>query len=215
MYVLIIGCGKIGSNLAQKLSLEGNDVVIVDNNDENLLRLGSSFNGTRIKGVEIDMDVLEEAGIGNVDVLLAMTQDDNKNIMVSEIAKNIFGIKKVIARVFDINREFMYKKLGIQTINTTELVTNIIKTKIIGNTIQIISILDENNRIISVPILKLKEYLPKDFEKKYNCIISAIIRNGKMIYPSPEKLLQKNDKIICTISKEECDRISHILQKEW
>lgn len=131
MYIVIIGCGRLGSNLAMELSSEGHDVVIIDNVEENLERLGSGFNGIRIKGVEFDNSILLEAGISNADVFLAMTPDDNINIMASQIARNIHGVRKVIARVSDPSREFIYNTLGIETINTVKLGAELIKNKIL------------------------------------------------------------------------------------
>ncbi|WMJ79369.1 TrkA family potassium uptake protein [Clostridium sp. MB40-C1] len=214
MYILIIGCGKIGSSLARELSSEGNDVVIVDNNQKNLDRLGSGFNGTRIKGVEFDTDILKEAGIGNADVVLAMTQDDNTNIMASQIAKDIFGVNQVVARIFDPNREFIYKKLGLQTISTTQLVANIIKTRILEEDLQILSVLDGNMRIVQFTILKSKLVSVGKIEEKFHCIISSIMRGGNVIFPSSDKLLQINDKIVCTISKQDCEKLTSLLSRE-
>src|SRR5665647_767509 len=130
MYIVIIGCGRLGSGLAMELSNDGHDVVIVDKYAENLERLRSGFNGIKIKGVEIDNDILLEAGIDKADVFLAMTPADNINIMASQIAKDIFKVPRVIARIFDPSREFIYRKLGLQTISPTELGINIIKNKI-------------------------------------------------------------------------------------
>jgi len=130
MYIVIIGCGRLGSNLAIEYSKEGHDVAIIDNIEENLDRLGSGFNGRRIKGVEIDNYTLIEAGINNADIFLALTPDDNINIMASQIAKNIHGVTTVIARNSDPSREFIYNRLGIECISAVKLVTNEIKNKI-------------------------------------------------------------------------------------
>jgi len=132
MYIVIVGCGRLGSNLAMEYSKEGHDVAIIDNIEGNLDRLGSGFNGRRIKGVEIDNYTLIEAGINNADIFLALTPDDNINIMASEIAKNIHGVKTVIARSSDPSREFIYNKLGIDCVSAVKLASNEIKNKIAG-----------------------------------------------------------------------------------
>lgn len=130
MYIVIVGCGRLGSNLAMEYSNEGHDVAIIDNMEGNLDRLGSGFNGRRIKGVEIDNYTLIEAGINNADIFLALTPDDNINIMASQIAKNIHGVKTVIARNSEPSREFMYNKLGIDCISAVKITSNEIKNKI-------------------------------------------------------------------------------------
>jgi len=132
MYIVIVGCGRLGSSLAMDYSKEGHDVAIIDNIEGNLDRLGSGFNGRRIKGVEIDNYTLIEAGINNADIFLALTPDDNMNIMASQIAKNIHGVKTVIARNSDPSREFIYNKLGIDCISAVKLTSNEIKNKIAG-----------------------------------------------------------------------------------
>jgi trk system potassium uptake protein TrkA len=132
MYIVIIGCGRLGSSLATEFSSRGHDVVIIDNVEENLERLGSGFNGRRIKGVEIDNYTLTEAGIDDADVFLAVTPDDNINIMASQIAKNIHGVKTVIARNVEPSREFIYTKLGIECISAVKLAADALKNKISG-----------------------------------------------------------------------------------
>ena len=156
MYIVIIGCGKLGSGLAMELSNDGHDVVIVDKYAENLARLRSGFNGIRIKGVEIDNDILMEAGIDKADMFLAMTPADNINIMASQIAKDIFKVPRVIARIFDPSREFIYRKLGLQTINPTELGITIIKNRIIDEKSDSLLILSNDVSIEEISINKLK-----------------------------------------------------------
>ncbi|SHH44585.1 potassium channel family protein [Clostridium grantii] len=138
MYILIIGCGRLGSSLAKDLVSQGHDISIIDKNATNLDRLGSGFNGRRVKGIEIDQDLLLEAGIDKADVFLAMTPDDNINIMASQIAKNIFGVKRVIARVFEPSKEHIYIKLGIETVNITEIAAKMVKSRITDPIMEVI-----------------------------------------------------------------------------
>ena len=133
MHIVIIGCGKLGSNLAKGLSDEGNDICIIDRNGDKLNTLGSGFNGQRIKGIEFDSDKLIEAGVNQADALLAVTSDDNINITVSLIAERIFHVPNIIARVNDPQKNDIYNQLGINTINPIQYEIEMLKKKIRKN----------------------------------------------------------------------------------
>ena len=133
MHIVIIGCGKLGSNLAKELSDEGNDICIIDRNGDKLNTLGSGFNGQRIKGIEFDSDKLIEAGVNQADALLAVTSDDNINITVSLIAERIFHVPNIIARVNDPQKNDIYNQLGINTINPIQYEIEMLKKKIRKN----------------------------------------------------------------------------------
>jgi len=133
MHIVIIGCGKLGSNLAKGLSDEGNDICIIDRNGDKLNSLGSGFNGKRIKGIEFDSDKLIEAGVNEADVLLAVTSDDNINITVSLIAEKIFHVPNIIARVNDPQKNDIYNQLGINTINPIQYEIEMLRKKINKN----------------------------------------------------------------------------------
>jgi trk system potassium uptake protein len=130
MNIVIAGCESLGSGLAAEFSSQGHDVVIIDNIEENFDRLGSDFYGRVVKCVEIDSYTLVKAGIAHADVFLAVTPNDNINIITSQIAKNIHRVKTVIAGNVDPSREFIYSKLGIDYIGTVKLVVNAIKNKV-------------------------------------------------------------------------------------
>lgn len=121
MYIIIAGCGRIGGNLAKELSDNGHDLVIIDRDKDRLDELGTGFNAIRILGIEYDVDVLKEAGIERADVFLALTKNDSINITACQIAKNIFNVEKVIAKVSDINKEHIYKTLNIDYVNPIRL----------------------------------------------------------------------------------------------
>jgi len=133
MHIVIIGCGKLGSNLAKELSDEGNDICIIDRNGDKLNALGTGFNGQRIKGIEFDSDKLIEAGVNQADVLLAVTSDDNINITVSLIAEKIFHVPNIIAKVNDPQKNDIYNQLGIHTINPIQYEIEMLKNQIRKN----------------------------------------------------------------------------------
>lgn len=213
MYIVIIGCGRLGSGLAMELSNDGHDVVIVDKYAKNLERLRSGFNGIRIKGVEIDNDILMEAGIDKADMFLAMTPADNINIMASQIAKDIFKVPRVIARIFDPSREFIYRKLGLQTINPTELGITIIKNKIIDKNSDSLLILSNNVSIEEISINNIKFNNILEIEDKFNCRICAVCKNEEVMIPNKNQLLEKGDKIVCSINKENKEKLVRAIMK--
>lgn len=212
MYIVIIGCGRLGSNLARELSNE-HDIVVIDKNEENLNRLGIGFNGKIVQGIEFDNDVLIEAGIDKADVVLAVTPDDNTNIMALQTAKELFGVKNVIARVSNLNKTPIYKSLGIKTVCPTGLAVDVIKTKIFNKGEMDIAALDENIFVIQLFIKKNK--LKVDYiEKKYECSVSAIVRHGKVQIAIDDDIVYKGDSIICVITKKNKARIIEDLTKE-
>ena len=130
MYITIVGCGRLGSMLAENLANTGHDIAIIDRNAKNLETLGSGFNGLRVKGVEFDNDVLIDAGIKQADCLIAATPFDNINITVALVAKKIFSVPRIIAKINDPQKKRVYDSLAIETINPTELSAYILKTRI-------------------------------------------------------------------------------------
>ncbi|HBQ64390.1 MAG TPA: hypothetical protein DD727_05630 [Clostridiales bacterium] len=131
MQIIVIGCGKVGSKLANVLSREGHDVVVVENEGENFLGLDRDFNGVTISGVPIDQDVLRHAGIETADALAAVTPDDNVNIVVCQIAKEIFKVPTVVARIYNPAREHVFHEFGLETVCPTNMTVSAIHTRIL------------------------------------------------------------------------------------
>lgn len=127
MYIIIAGCRKVGSNLALALAEQDHDVVVIDSDADNLEALGSGFNGIAIAGIPIDEDVLRNAGIEQADCLAAVTNDDNMNMMISQIARQIYHVPHVITRVYDPKREVVFRQMGLDTICPTSLAVNRIR----------------------------------------------------------------------------------------
>jgi trk system potassium uptake protein TrkA len=120
-YVIIVGCGRLGAMLANQLSGLGGSVVVIDWDETAFRHLSAEFSGFQVAGNAAELAVLRQAKIGKADCLFATTQHDNVNLMVAQVAKAIFGVPKVIARVFDPQREGVYSQFGIETICPTRL----------------------------------------------------------------------------------------------
>lgn len=121
MNILIVGCGKVGSRLADVLCQMGHDVSIVDHEREHFTQLSDDFSGFTIQGVPIDQDILRQAGIEGCDAIAAVTEDDNTNIMVCQIAREIFHVDKIIARIYDPLREDIFSRFNIKSICPTNM----------------------------------------------------------------------------------------------
>lgn len=115
-YTVIIGCGRLGANLANTLSNEGENVLVMDTNKNSLRRLASSFGGLSIVGNGTDFNMLKEAQIHQATAVIAVTNDDNTNIMIAQIARDVFHVERVIARLYDPDCETVYQEFGIDTI---------------------------------------------------------------------------------------------------
>jgi trk system potassium uptake protein len=131
MYVVIVGCGRVGSELAKILSNEGHNVVIIDRNPVSFDRLGAAFNGLTVVGSGFDLEILRQVGIEKADAFCAVTNGDNTNLIAAQVAKKIFKIPKVIARVYDPQRAHIYTALGLDIISGTILFASMLRDKII------------------------------------------------------------------------------------
>lgn len=124
MKIIIVGCGRVGSYLARRLQEDGHGVTVVDKDNTAFARLGPGFGGKLVVGTGIDEDVLRRAGIAQADIFIAVTNWDNTNVMAAQVAREVFGIRRVICRIYDHLREEIYRELGLETVCPTLLSAN-------------------------------------------------------------------------------------------
>lgn len=134
MNILVIGCGKVGSKLSSVLDKLGHDVCIVDRDEGNFEHLSHDFSGYTVVGIPIDQDVLKRAGIEGSDAVIAVTQDDNVNIMVSQLAREVFHIDTVLTRIYDPQRENVFSHFNLRTICPTNLTVDAVCAALDGAT---------------------------------------------------------------------------------
>ena len=133
MNVVIMGCGRVGSYLATRLDREGHQITVIDLTATAFKRLPENFKGQTVVGTGIDEQVLRLAGIAEADAFVAVTEGDNRNIMAAQVAREIFGVREVIARIYDPIREEVYRGLGLGTICPTKLISDLAHEYLLGD----------------------------------------------------------------------------------
>jgi trk system potassium uptake protein TrkA len=131
--VVILGCGRVGATLATQLDNAGHEVSIIDASTEAFQRLDPKFHGEQVVGNGMDEDVLKRAGIETADAFAAVTNGDNRNIMASQIAKEIFHVKKVVCRIYDPLRQSTYHDLGLETICPTLIGADVLARSLLSS----------------------------------------------------------------------------------
>ena len=124
MHVVVIGCGRVGSELAGVLEKGGHTVAVIDKNPAAFRRLPRHFGGRKVVGFGFDRDHLIEAGIEQAEALAAVTNGDNTNILAARVARETFGVERVVARIYDPRRALIYQRLGIPTVATVAWTTD-------------------------------------------------------------------------------------------
>lgn len=119
MYVIIMGCGRVGARLANLLVDAGHDVLVMDVSPGAFERLGRQFPGATMVGNGIDSDDLVKAGIERADAFAAVTQGDNRNIMAAQLAKHVYKVPRVVTRIYDPIRQDTFKALGLDAVSPT------------------------------------------------------------------------------------------------
>ncbi len=128
MRVVILGCGRVGSTIATEFDRAGHAVSIIDTRNEAFQRfLPADFGGDAVLGNGIDEDVLQRAGLDQAEVFLALTDDDNVNIMAAQVAKLVFQVPKVICRIYDRERNETFRSLGLETVAPVEIAASRIR----------------------------------------------------------------------------------------
>lgn len=197
MQIIVIGCGKVGSSLARELVNCGNDVVIIEN-DMKLLQNAEDVDCMKINGVPIDKDILKSAGIEQADAVCAVTQDDNMNIMTSQVAKEIFHVDKVITRIFDPDSKLLFDEFGLNTVCSTTLSVNAIIRALEDETDQ------DCHRIFGADVMYSEFELEKnyagmtvtEFSNLSGKHIAGLIRKGKLVLAMPGMKIEKDDRAV-------------------
>lgn len=194
MHVVIVGCGRVGSTLGRELVAVGHTVAVVDRKSEAFSRLGESFSGQKIAGIGFDRDILIEAGIEKAGALAAVTNGDNSNILIARVAREEFGIERVVARIYDPKRAEIYERLGIATVATVKWTSERILRRILPE-LPAVEWTDPSAKVVLV-----ERELPKTLVgtrvlslDSATARIVSIRRLGAAIIPVADTVVQEGD----------------------
>jgi trk system potassium uptake protein len=194
MYVIIVGCGRVGSELANLLSGEGHDVVVVDKSRESFSRLGDSFNGLTMVGNGFDLALLKQVGIEKADAFCAVTNGDNTNLISAQVAKKIFRVPKVFARVYDPQRAHIYAALGLDIISGTMLFAAMLRDKIIESRFSSYLIESKDLGVLEIDVKdNLVGKTIQDINIPGDFIVVALRRLQEVVIPEPKTVLRNKD----------------------
>jgi trk system potassium uptake protein len=213
MNIIIMGCGRVGEQVARLMVEDGHMVTVIDYDPKALARLGRHFKGRIVMGVGFDRDVLMEAGIEQADAFAATSSSDNANIIAARIARNIFRVPSVVARLYDPRRAEIYRRLGLTTISSTALGAERIRELILHNDLDPVYIFGNGEvcilsfeappRLIGKAVRNL--VVPGEI------IIGSIIRQGQAFIPISGTDFQGGDLVHVIVLASAMDRFKDML----
>jgi len=212
MRVVIVGCGRMGSELAARIA-EGHEVTVVDRDPRAFERLPEGFRGRTVAGVGFDRDVLVRAGVEGSDALAALTAKDNANIVTARVARNIFRVPAVVARVYDPRRAQIYRRLGLQTVSTTSWGVARATQLLLHRELNVIRTLGEGEMEL------LEQEVPGHWVGRSADQVSvpgeigvvAILRRGRAHLAAPPSVFERGDRAVIAIVPGARTRLEHLL----
>jgi trk system potassium uptake protein TrkA len=213
MKVIIMGCGRVGEQTARLLADEGHRVVVIDYNAAALDRLGPDFKGRKVRGVGFDRDVLIKAGIEDTDAFAATSSSDNVNIIAARIARNIFHVPRVVARLYDPRRAEIYQRLGMLTFSSTAWGAERIREILTHPELD--PILNFGSGEVSLVALEVPSRLVgrfvKDLTVPGEINVTSIIRLGRAFVPLSGAELRDGDILYVALQASAMDRFRELL----
>ena len=210
-----MGCGRVGSTLAVDLEKSGHTVAVIDQNREAFRRLGANFNGRTVAGAGFDRDTLLEAGIEKADAFAAVSNGDNSNILAARVARETFGVKNVVARIYDPGRAEIYQRLGIPTVATVLWTTDQIMRRLTPDGTKS-EWRDATGTILLVEVSLHKEWYGESIlliEKNTNARIAFITRLGEAVLPDEHTVLQEGDLVHLLVNEKQVAETEKMLAK--
>jgi trk system potassium uptake protein TrkA len=213
MKMIVVGCGQMGAGLAQTLSLRGHEVTVIDKVGAAFERLGPAFKGRTIVGIGFDRTILENAGIARSDGLAAVTNSDEANIVTARLARELFRVPRVVARVVEPRKAEIYRRLGLSTISTTTWGVNRIANLLCYADLNVLLDLGNEVELVEIEIAPtLAGRTVANLTIPGEIQVVAISRGGKTFLPTGGAAFQCGDRVHCAVLAASADRLKRLLQ---
>ena len=197
MRVVIMGCGRVGSSLAAGLERLGHEVSVIDRDPQAFRRLGPDFRGRQVVGFGFHRAVLDEAGVENADAFAAVSSGDNSNIIAARVARESYGVERVVARIYDAKRAAVYERLGIPTVATVPWTTDRLLRMVLPDGVA--TAWREPTGTVAVLPLPLHEDWAgqpvRKLEQATGTRVAFIVRFGTGVLPGPDTTVQAEDTV--------------------
>jgi trk/ktr system potassium uptake protein len=192
-----MGCGRVGASLSDSLARIGHDVAVIDRDSTAFHRLSPEFSGERVLGMGFDRDVLLRAGIEEAGAFAAVSSGDNSNIISARVARETFGIERVVARIYDAKRAAVYERLGIPTVATVPWSTDRLMRMLLPDGVA--SAWREPTGTVAILPLPLHEdwvgRSVKELEQATESRVAFIVRFGTGVLPRADTMVQHEDTV--------------------
>jgi trk system potassium uptake protein TrkA len=204
VHVVIMGCGRLGSTLAQNLESRGHSVAVIDQNSDAFRRLGADFGGITVTGVGFDRDVLRAAGIERADAFAAVSSGDNSNIISARLARETYGVSRVVARIYDARRAQVYERLGIPTVATIRWAADrMVRHLVPEGTVEVFRDPTSVVSIVEVPLHRdwVGRTL-KSLEELTGARVAYLMRFGMGTLGTPSTIIQDGDQVFMLVTDD-------------
>jgi trk system potassium uptake protein TrkA len=202
VHVVIMGCGRVGSTLAHSLEARDYTVAVIDMNADAFRRLGADFKGITITGIGYDRDVLIAAGIERADAFAAVSNGDNSNIIAARVARETFGVQRVVARIYDSKRAEVYERLGIPTVATVRWTADRIMRQIVRD--EVLEIWRDPTSTVSIVEVPVQDgWIGRPLralEEATGARVAFVNRFGVAALPTPSMALQDGDQVYMLVT---------------
>jgi trk system potassium uptake protein TrkA len=204
LHVVIMGCGRLGSTLAHKLDGRGHSVAVIDQNADAFRRLGADFHGTTVCGIGFDGDVLRAAGIERADAFAAVSSGDNSNIISARLARETFGVSRVVARIYDQRRALVYERLGIPTVATIRWAADrMVRQLVPEGTVEVFRDPTSSISIVEAPLHRdWVGRTVKSLEDATGARTAYVMRFGIGALPTQSTVLQDGDQVFMLVTDD-------------
>ncbi|MDD2859174.1 MAG: TrkA family potassium uptake protein [Candidatus Nanopelagicales bacterium] len=212
MHIVILGCGRVGSLLAQHLDESGHSVAIIDQDAGAFRRLNAEFSGLTVKGIGFDRETLENAGITRAQAFAAVSSGDNTNILAARVARETYGVDRVVARIYDPRRAEIYERLGIPTVATVAWTSSQIMRRVLplGSD----ELFRDPSGLVAMGEVSVGDrwigQRTTDLELASRSRISFISRYGEPVIPNVESVIQEGDHVYVTYHVADVEHVERV-----
>ena len=209
MHIVILGCGRVGSHLAQRLDDLGHSVAVVDQATSAFRRLSPSFTGMTVTGMGFDRGTLESAGIQRASAFAAVSSGDNTNILAARVARETYNVEHVVARIYDPRRAEVYQRLGIPTVATVSWTSTQVLRRLLPSDAHE-EFRDSSGTVELAEIPYHHDWIGhrvSRFESTTNSNIAFITRLGEGLIPDEETVIQEGDLLHAAFRVENRDAV--------